>query len=740
MSCCADPRAQVVAEKFRLPPETAAEVEARGDGYALTLFVPEIHCAACIGRIEDAVSKARAGIAARVNFTRRTVTLTWRSGDADPARAIATLRNLGYVPRPLPKSPRDAADPVGRELTRSLAVAGFAAMNVMLLSVAVWAGADGTTARFMNWFAALIALPALAYAARPFFRSALGALAGRRLNMDVPIALAIVLAAALSLSHTLSGAGETYFDAAITLTFFLLAGRLADHITRERARASVRELAALAPATAHALTETGTRPIATDAIVPGMRLHIAAGERLPVDAILLDPASFDLSLATGESRPMRTGAGETVLAGALALTGPIRVEALRPAADSFLATLAGLQRAAEEARSRPARIADRAARIYAPAVHLIALLTFAGWLAAGAGTGAALTTAIAVLIITCPCALGLAVPAVHVAACDRLFRHGLLLKDGAVLERMRRIDEAVFDKTGTLTTPELTPNAALADDDLAAAAALARHSTHPVARAVVRAATRRGLALPRVTEIVEQRGHGITGTLAGLPVYLGASPSAEGLSFRRGTAAPTLLPVTERLRDGAAALVDRLRADGIPVAILSGDRAEAVAPVAARLGITTWQAGCSAADKTAYLDARRAAGAHVLMVGDGLNDGPALAAAYASIAPADASDLSRTAADIVMSGDGLAAAHSALVTARTAHRLILQNFGIAALYNAVAIPLAVLGYASPLLAALAMSTSSILVTLNALRVAGGPRTVEGAPASETAVLQSAAQA
>ncbi|WMS44125.1 heavy metal translocating P-type ATPase [Acuticoccus sp. MNP-M23] len=726
MSCCGDFRAQV-APSTGLSPEMDAAVRRTDGGYSLTLHAPQISCAACIGRIEDAVAAAGDGVGGRVNFTRRTLTLSW-DGTSSPANAVAAVRELGYSLTPLDQPIRDEE---GRTLIRALGVAGFAAMNVMLLSVSVWSGAADSTAAFFNWFSALIALPALAYAARPFVRSALRALRGGRLNMDVPIALAIVLAAGLSLARTVAGDGETYFDAAITLTFFLLAGRVLDHMMRERARASVRQLAAIAPATAHVFGADGsTVPMPLCDVRPGMVLEIAAGERIPVDGTLDAAAAVDLSLATGESRPVTIAAGAEILSGALALSGPLRLAATRPAADSFLTRLADLQRAAEETRSRPARIADRAARIYAPAVHLLAALTLAGWLVAGASPGFAVATAIAVLIITCPCALGLAVPAVQVAASDRLFRRGLILKDGGALERLKDVTAAAFDKTGTLTTPALDPEADIPAAALAAAAALARHSTHPVARAVREAAVHRGLSLPSVAAVAEERGRGVRGTIDGAPVYLGASGGGEGLVFQRGNDAPVALPVVERLREGAQALVAELRAAGIAVSILSGDSADRVSAVAETLGVQDWTAGMSAEAKLTCLTRRSAAGERVLMVGDGLNDGPALAAAYASIAPADASDLSRTAADVVMTGGNLAEAWEAIATARRAHRFILQNFAIAAGYNAVAIPLAVLGLASPLVAAVAMSTSSILVTLNALRLT--PRPARTVPPRQTA--------
>lgn len=753
MSCCVDPRAGLTVAMGTLPADLAEAVVEGPEGFRLTFYVPDIHCAACIGRIEDACAGLGADVAARVNLTRRTVTLLWRAAAFDPGRALALLRDLGYAPRPLAAG-EVVRDDAGAALLRALAVAGFAAMNVMLLSVSVWSGADGSTRAFLNWFAALIALPALTYAARPFVRSALAAVRRRRLNMDVPISLAIVLAAALSLAKTVAGEGETYFDAAIALTFFLLLGRVLDHLMRERARTAVGRLAALRAPYAHVIQADGTtRPEPVESVPAGACMELAAGERVPLDARLRGgSARFDLSLATGESRPVDLAAGQEVVAGALALDGPVTLEALRPATQSYLAQLAVLQAAAEEARSRPARLADRAARIYAPVVHLVALVTFAGWLVSGAGVAAALTVAIAVLIITCPCALGLAVPAVQVAACDRLFRAGIALKDGGALERLRQIDEVVFDKTGTLTVPALDPSAPMPATALAAAAALARHSTHPLSRAVVRGAEQAHLALPRVAGVAEHRGRGVSGTIDGRRVFLGrgtppwlaqevrggaeaeaGAAAADGLVFHCAGEPAVPVHTLERPREGAEALVRALSAAGLPVTMLTGDGAGAAAAVASRLGIDHWRAGCTPADKLSFLRARAAAGARTLMVGDGLNDGPALAAAHASIAPADASDLSRTAADVVLTDDRLTGVATALQVARRAHRLILQNFAVAVSYNLVAIPLAVAGHASPLVAALAMSTSSILVTANALRLLPGRRAGSAGRTAPTAL-------
>lgn len=720
MSCCADPA--VLANAARALPDTlAAAIRTDASGNHLLLYVPDIHCASCLATVEGALKEE--GAEARVNLTRRTVSLDWTSPAFDPLRSIATLRDLGFTPRPL-STESAAAQSSSASLLRAVAVAGFAAMNVMLLSISVWSGADGSTKAFFNWFSALIAMPALAYSARPFLRSAFAALRAGRVNMDVPISLAIVLATGLSLAKTISGTGETYFDAAITLTFFLLLGRLADHWTRERARASVSHLAALRPPFAYVVGATSTEPVPIEDVGAGDIIEVAAGERVPADArVMEDGAQFDLSLATGESRPEAIHRGAEIMAGALALSGPHRLRVLRPAADSYVARLEALQSAAERSRSRPARIADRAAAFYVPVVHFAAFATFCVWLLVGAGWVAALTTAIAVLVITCPCALGLAVPVVHVAACDRLFRRGLAIKDGAALERLRLTDEVIFDKTGTLTIPALADPAAMAPADLAAAAALARHSTHPVSRAVSLAAEEAGVERIVAAGVTELRGRGMTGMIEGRAVFLGrgalpfGDAVAEGLVFAREGEAPIPLAVTESLRPGAADLVARLAAAGLPVTILSGDTAEAVGRTAEALGIADWHAGLTPDEKVSFIDGRRIAGAHPLMVGDGLNDGPAIAAAAASIAPAEASDLSRTAADLVLTGNSLDAVWTALDTAWRAHRMVLQNLAFACLYNCVAVPLAALGHASPLVAAIAMSSSSMVVTLNALRLA-----------------------
>ena len=607
-------------------------------------------------------------------------------------------------------------------------------MNVMLMSVAVWSGADGATRQTFHLVSALIAIPVVAYAGRPFFASAAAALRAGRLNMDVPITLAVLLTLGLSLFETARGGPQAFFDAAVTLLFFLLAGRYLDCMARDRARSAVHGLARLAAKGAMRLRPDGsTECLPLREVAAGMVLRVAPGERIPVDVrVLRGETDLDRSLVTGESEPVAAGPGAELEAGTLNLTGGIDVVALRPAEASFLAEMLQMLAAAERGRGRYVRIADRAARLYAPVVHLLAAATFAGWLAATGGDWrTALFAAISVLIITCPCALGLAVPVVHVVAAGRLFREGIMMKDGSALERLAGIDRVVFDKTGTLTTgrPQVVGDAPAGAADRAAARALALSSAHPAARAVADFLPDAPAALEAVREVP---GHGVEGRADGRRARLGRADWVAEIAGQpgRGASGPAFAfeggPVTVfELARGAAARRPHHRR-GAPAGRDRGrDCSRGTAPGRSagsprELGIPAARHGCSPADKIARLEALRAAGSRVLMVGDGLNDTAALAAAHVSMTPASAADAGRAAADLVFTREGVDAVLTAHRVARAASRLVGQNFAFAAGYNCVAIPFAVAGLVTPLIAALAMSASSILVVANALRLGDGP--------------------
>lgn len=706
--------------------------------WGLDLMVEGLHCAGCVRSIETALARAPDVRAGRVNMTTRRLRLEWEGVAARGAELIAAVGALGYRLVPFDSRRLDDADRAEeRTLLRALAVAGFAAANVMLLSVAVWAGhSQGmgpATRALMHWVSALVALPVIVYAGRPFFRSALGALAAGRANMDLPISLAVILAGAMSLFETATGGAHVYFDSALALLFFLLIGRYLDRRARGRARSAAAALVAL---TDRAVTvidpDGGTRYLRPDRLAVGMTVQVAAGERIGADGRILSGVSeIDASLLTGETLPQPATPGDRVFAGSLNLAAPLRLSVTAVGGETLLAEIVRLMETAEQGRARYVALADRVAALYAPVVHGLAAITFVGWLLfGGLPWQAALLNAVAVLIITCPCALALAVPVVQVVASGRLMRRGVLVKSATALERLARIDHVALDKTGTLTQGRPTPRFPAAADPAALdlAAGMARASRHPLARAVARA--RPGAPAP--DGVRETPGAGLAlATEAGevrlgSRAWCGVDPAVDDIGdpapemwLARPGAGPLRITFDDPPRADAAATVAALRRRGAGVEILSGDRAPVVEGLAAAVGIETWRAGLTPAEKCARLEALAAEGRRVLMVGDGLNDAPALAAASASMSPSAAADISQTAADIVFQGDRLGPVVEALDLARRSDRVVKQNFALAFLYNGLTIPLAVAGFVTPLVAAIAMSASSLAVILNALRVGRG---------------------
>lgn len=711
-------------------------VRYRHDGIAsMELAVDGIRCAGCMQAIEGGLAREPAILGARVNLALKRVSVEWREALLRPEAVVEQLAALGFKAYPFaPERQEEGAASEERYLLRALGVAGFAAMNIMLLSVAVWSGnagdIDPTTRDFFHWLSALIALPTAAYAGRPFFESALRALKAGAVNMDVPITIGVVLALAMSVAETWNHGRHAYFDGVVMLLFFLLIGRYLDQLMRRRTRDLAGNLAALKAETATRLAADGSTtvmPIA--AIAPGDLVLVRPGERVSVDGIVeTGHSELDRSLVTGETAPVSTQAGERVHAGTLNLTGTLTVRVEAAGQGTLLDEIDRLMDQAVGNRSRYVRLSDRAARLYAPVVHTLAASTFLGWLAFGLSWPEALMIAVTVLIITCPCALGLAIPAVQVVAASALFKRKIMLKEGDALERLAEADIAVFDKTGTLTLPEpeiLNPEA-LPVERRAEIGALAAASGHPLAQALARA-----LGVSRAAENVhEEKGQGLCvgrgnderrlgsvafcGAQAEAAMVAALHPGASLIAYRHG-AFRTVLALGQALRPQARETIAALRKAGLEVAILSGDRFEAVAPIAAELGITELHAGLMPGDKLALLEKMAADGHKVLMVGDGLNDAPALAGAHVSLSPVSATHLAQAAADIVFLGESLAPVAAALTIARRARRLMLQNLWFAVLYNAVAVPIAIAGLATPLVAAVAMSGSSLVVTLNALR-------------------------
>jgi len=701
----------------------------------MTLAVEGVGCAGCIRKIEGGLKQLPGIVDARLNFTNRRLAVDWREDELDAAEVIEALQRIGYRAHPFEPERAEAHEAQqARWLMKCLAVAGFAAMNVMLLSVSVWSGnvSDMTpqTRDFFHWLSALIALPAAGYAGQPFFQSALRAIRARHLNMDVPISLGVILALGMSVVETAMHAEHAYFDSAVMLLFFLLCGRYLDHAMRRKTRAVAANLAALKAQFAHRLEDGGeVVRVPAGALKPGDRLLVRPGDRIPADgAVISGTSEIDESLVTGETARRKIAAGALVYAGSMNFSGALTIRATAADGGTLIDDIERLLQKAIEAKSRTVRLADRAARLYAPFVHGTAALTLIGWLIAGASLHDALVTAIAVLIITCPCALALAIPAVQVVAASALFRSGVILNAGDAIERLAEVDTVIFDKTGTLTLPEPRIEGAspVAPETLERAARLALSSHHPLAAALAKEARER-LPYP---DAIEEPGRGVRVGIEGSEARLGSrefcgiaardlqeAGSEDGLSVIAFSHAgrQAIFAFRQSIRPDAATVVAALREHGLDVRVLSGDRAGAVAPVAAALGLQDWIAELKPAGKIAAIESLKQQGRRVLMVGDGLNDAPALAAAHVSMSPISAADITQAQADAVFLGDRLLPVLEAIESARGAKRLMKQNLWLAVIYNTIAVPIAIAGFVTPLIAAAAMSGSSSLVTLNALR-------------------------
>lgn len=693
----------------------------------LDLIVKGARCGGCLAKIERGLGELPGVRQARMNLSTSRLHIVWE-GEADRAEQFTkTLDLLGFESGPLgaDKNTEQSSSSETRHLLLCMGVAAFGLMNVMMLSVGVWSGAADMTVserNILHIISAMIALPVAAFSGRPFFKSAWRALRSKQTNMDVPISLAIFLACGLSIYETVVGHGHSYFDAALMLIFLLLVGRFLDARLQLRTGQAARDLAALRQVNARRRAPNGEiTTVPASVIEPGDELIIPAGAHIPTDVVVVEGQSeIDAAIVTGEPIPKAVTIGETIYSGCLNLQNALTVRAIRDAEDSFLAEIADLLEAGQQTQAKYVRFADRAARAYVPIVHSLALVTFLGWLAVGGTPRTAIINAIAVLIITCPCALGLAVPAVQVVAVGRLFKAGIVVKTGQALERLSQITDVVFDKTGTLTRTH--SYASLSDidpEDLTLFAALAQQSTHP-ATAHLQALH----SIIDVTDIQEVKGQGLSGFVHGLEVRLGqrrfvsAAPvsDAPGLWGWIEGEVPVNLSCGESLRPDAARSVASLKYLGLRIHLMSGDTLKRVESTAEAVGIDQVAARMKPGDKSEAITAMQTGGAAVLMVGDGLNDTPALANAHASAALTTGADISRATADIVLRQDNLRGLSYAVRMARAARRAVLQNFGFAALYNLCAVPLAVFGLVTPLIAAIAMSGSSLIVTLNALRL------------------------
>lgn len=694
----------------------------------LYLMVGGLRCASCAWTIESALN-AEPDVNARINLSTKRLALNWKGPVARANELMAKAAALGYTFTPFDTA-RQKADDKSEEkfLLKCIAVAGFASGNIMVFSLALWFSSQDSmgigTRDLMHWISGIIALPAIIYAGLPYYLSAWNALKHWRTNMDVPISLAVILAALMSLFETFRHGEYVYFDSSTMLLFFLLIGRYLDKKARGRARMAAQDLLAMMQGSATIYEDGHPKSLPIRDIAPGMRLLVAAGEKIAADGIVARGISdIDTSLITGETVPQRAEAGTKLFSGMINISAPIEIDVSAASEQSLLAGIIRLMENAEQGQAKYVRLADQVAGWYTPVVHILALGAFLGWLAMGLAWQKALLIATTVLIITCPCALGLAVPAVQVLASGRLFRQGMLLKSGDALERLAAIDTVVFDKTGTLTLgkPQLANRNGIRDADLKLAASLAVQSKHPLSHAIAAAWQGELYAL----DVQEEPGNGLSANYQGKAVRLGRRAWCGDASAPADDQLELWLSVDGRmqrfvfadaLRPDAVKAVRRLMEDGLQVVLLSGDREPAVRAVAETLGISDYTAGISPVDKTARLHALSSQGKHVLMVGDGLNDAPSLAAAHVSISPSSAMDITQNAADLIFQGDKLAPVLEAYAIARASTWLVKQNFALSFFYNVLAVPMAVMGMVTPLVAAIAMSSSSLLVVANAMRL------------------------
>ncbi len=696
----------------------------------LELLISGVHCGGCIQKIESTLLEEDDVDAARLNFSTRRLSLTW-NGPAQRANDLVTkIEALGYGVQGFdPALEKLQSRDEEKFLLLCMGVAGFAMGNIMLLSVGLWITSSEemglSTRSFLHWFSALIALPTILFSGRPFFRSACGALKNGHTNMDVPISLAVILAGAMSVHELLTHGEHVYFDSAVMLLFFLLIGRYLDTRARRSARSTATDLLSTLTGFATVIEEGGTRKLPISALRPSMIVRVNAGDKFPADGIVKDGRSeVDTALVTGETLPRALEPGDEVYAGTLNLSAPVSVEVSKAAEESLLSDIVRLMEKAGQGQARYVRLADKAAKLYTPAVHLLAALAFILWWGLwGAPWQDALLIAVTVLIITCPCALGLAVPVVQVLATGRLMKKAILVKSGDALERLAEVNTIILDKTGTLTTGKATLKGVYDPQALQLAASLAAHSTHALSRAL--SDSHQG-ALLDVENVREYPGQGLEGVIEGRQVKLGsrdwcgdqnAAPSSDiELWLAAAGQAPVCFYFTDALKKDAAATVEKLQSNGLEIHLLSGDRQEVVDLIAGQSGIETALGDQKPDQKFAYIETLKKQGKHILMVGDGLNDAPALAGADISMAPGTAIDMAQNAADIVFMGEEFAPVLESYDTARRSGLLVRQNFALAVIYNIIAVPLAFAGYVTPMIAALAMSGSSLVVIANSFRL------------------------
>ncbi len=722
-------------------------VNCQGDIRDAHLLVEGIHCAACVWLIERGMMRIPGVRNAGVNLAGKRLHLRWDNSQVKLSTLIYQLAKIGYSGVPYdPEAAEGSMKRINRAMLYRLFFAAFAMMNLNLIAIALYSGADrGQFVSFFHWMAFALATPALLYSGFPFFKGAWSGLRNASLTMDLPIALGLSVTYAFSLYVTLTGVGQVYFDTVTNLTFVILIGRYLEGMFRHQAVSATNRLMDLQPRVATVLRDGEEKITSVRAVKVGELVLVKPGSNIPMDGVVREgSSSVDESMLSGESMHVRKTAGERVAAGTLNGSGALVVEVQAASVDSTLAKIIRLVEEAQSSKAPIQRLSDSIVPWFVLATLILASFTFYLW---SDNFEYALMAATSVLIITCPCALGMATPMSIAVASGLGAKHGILVKNGVVLETLSRVTHFVFDKTGTLTEGKMRLEKLIASEGeeesalLAQAASVERYSEHSVAHAVVIAADVHELLYRNLTveHFQAAAGSGVQAMVNGSQVLLGTAQWLrhnqvaldESLVSRVGeheAQAKTcvhmalggrhvaVLVISDTLRPDAKALIDTLRDAGISMTLLSGDRKAVAEAIAQQLGGMEVIAEVLPQDKDRVIQNLQQQGACVAMVGDGVNDAPALIRADVGIALGSGTDVSVESADIVLMRNELDKVRLATLLSRRTLRTIKQNIGLSFVYNGIMVPLAMMGHVTPLLAAITMPLSSLLVIGNAARI------------------------
>lgn len=725
----------------------------RGESFVkeAEVLIEGIRCASCVWLNEKVLERTPGVLAARVNFATHGAFVRWDSAKTSLRQILGRLRSIGYLARPYTPAAREAfLREQNRDLLIRFGTAAFFSMQLMLISFGLYAGffqgMDPASKRWLSFLSGLFTTPVLFYSGYPFLSGAFRGLRNRTLNMDVLISLGALSSYTLSIRNTLFG-GEVYFDTSAMIITLVLVGRFLENAAKQRASQAVSRLAALQPQEARVVRAGERITLSVSGIVKGDRVEVRPGERVPVDGIVLEGRSeIDESLVTGESLPVEKIAGSAVIGGSINGLGSLLIEVTVIGRETLLARIARLVESAQAASAPIQRVADRISAWFIPLVVFAAAVTW--WYWSGKTAGEPLLNAIAVLVIACPCALGLATPVAILTGTSSASRHGVLIKGGEALERLRSVDTVVLDKTGTVTTGKMeVVGLRIADlgsridghEILQYAASAEQRSEHLVGSAIVRYAKEQGTAFPDIRDFEAKPGKGVQARVKGALVLVGTRNYLEesGVSVDAGAIreAGTLegdgkavvwvamdrkplgfISLKDEPKPDAAQAIERLRQLGIDVTMITGDNQSTAESVAKTVGIRNVISGVLPADKVEEIQKLRRAGRVVAMAGDGINDAPALAAADVGMAMAAGTDIAAESASVVLMRSDLMSVVKAIEISRHTFSIIRQNLFWAFAYNVAAVPLAMAGVLSPIVAAAAMAASSVTVVMNSLRL------------------------